>query len=73
MLPNRTRPRSGVIAIALALSACGGGCLHKHYVNDKVPNEATKVTQPPYTIGPPDILLINAGTLVPQPPYKISA
>ena len=31
-----------------------------HFVNDCVPNEASKVIQPPYTIGPPDILLINA-------------
>jgi protein involved in polysaccharide export with SLBB domain len=60
-----------VILLALALGA--GGCMHKHHINDQVPNEVTKVTQPPYTLAPPDILLINAGNLVPLPPYKIAA
>jgi polysaccharide export outer membrane protein len=38
-----------------------------------VPNEAARVSQPTYTVEPPDILFINAFNLVPQPPYLISA
>jgi polysaccharide biosynthesis/export protein len=36
-----------------------------------MPRELTLVTQPRYTIAPPDILEIDAVRLVPKPPYKI--
>jgi protein involved in polysaccharide export with SLBB domain len=34
-------------------------------INEWVPNETTKVSQHPYTVEPPDILVINADTLKP--------
>ena len=69
MLPIQIRP---IRVMALVLAICAGCCFHKPTVYD-VPNEATKVTQQPYTIEAPDILLINAGNLVPLPPYRIGA
>ena len=35
------------------------------------PNELNKVSHPPYTIGPPDILVIDALRLIPKPPYRV--
>lgn len=37
-----------------------------------LPRELDKVAQPLYRIEPPDILLIDAISVVPKPPYKIS-
>jgi polysaccharide export outer membrane protein len=37
-----------------------------------IPTELAKVAMPEYTIAPPDILVINAVTLVPRPPYRVS-
>jgi len=36
-----------------------------------VPRELDMVSLPPYTIEPPDILMINAVKVVPKPPHKI--
>lgn len=38
-----------------------------------IPTELARVSLPPYTIAPPDILLIDALRLVPKPPYLIEA
>lgn len=38
-----------------------------------VPRELEMMSLPPYTIEPPDILLINAIKVVPKPPYVIEA
>lgn len=38
-----------------------------------VPTEKDKTSLPPYTIEPPDILLIQAIRVVPKPPYHIQA
>jgi polysaccharide export outer membrane protein len=64
---------------AMALSACLGfvGCLTTH---PEVPNppapplprELTKVVLPDYIIEPPDILLVDALSVVPKPPYHIA-
>ncbi len=35
------------------------------------PTELNKVSHPPYTIAPPDILSIEALKLVPKPPYRV--
>jgi protein involved in polysaccharide export with SLBB domain len=35
------------------------------------PNETNKVSHPPYTISPPDILVIDAMRLIPKPPYRV--
>jgi polysaccharide export outer membrane protein len=37
-----------------------------------VPTELLKVSLPDYTVAPPDVLLIDAVTLIPRPPYKIA-
>ena len=37
-----------------------------------VPTELNKIASPDYTISPPDVLLINATTLIPRPPYHIT-
>jgi protein involved in polysaccharide export with SLBB domain len=42
-------------------------------VGECVPTEKEKSTLPPYTIEPPDILLIDALRTVPKPPYRIQA
>lgn len=36
-----------------------------------VPRELDMVSLPPYTIEPPDILMINAVKIVPKPPHKV--
>jgi polysaccharide export outer membrane protein len=36
-----------------------------------IPTELDRRSLPPYTIAPPDILIIDAVRLVPRPPYKI--
>jgi polysaccharide export outer membrane protein len=37
-----------------------------------IPTELAKVSHPDYTIAPPDVLLIDAVTLIPRPPYRIA-
>src|SRR5207253_4279593 len=37
-----------------------------------MPTELNKVAHPEYTLAPPDILLIDAVTLIPRPPYRIA-
>jgi polysaccharide export outer membrane protein len=36
-----------------------------------IPTEINKVSLPPYTVAPPDILFIDAARLVPKPPYRV--
>src|SRR5688572_29602261 len=36
-----------------------------------LPKELNMVTLPPYTVGAPDILLIDAQRLIPLPPYRV--
>lgn len=36
-----------------------------------LPTELAKTSHPPYTIAPPDILVIDAVRLIPRPPYRI--
>lgn len=38
-----------------------------------IPTELAKVSHPPYTVSPPDVLIIDAIRLVPRPPYRIEA
>src|SRR5436305_1231010 len=58
------------IGIALLLAIGASGCMHGHPAVDE-PNELARVSLPPYTISPPDILLIDAVSLTPRPPYRI--
>jgi polysaccharide export outer membrane protein len=36
-----------------------------------VPTEKQRTSLPPYTVAPPDILLIDSGRLIPKPPYRL--
>jgi len=36
-----------------------------------IPREINKVSLPPYTVAPPDVLVIDAARLVPKPPYRV--
>ena len=69
-----------------ALLALASGChaIHHHpdagprhgavplYKFSNMPRELSKVSLPPYTIEPPDILIIEAIRIVPRPPYRIN-
>src|SRR6266446_57026 len=74
---SRNRSKySAVLVCLFAACACSSGCLGRHLVNPSVenggvPTELNKITLPDHVIGPPDILLIDAVTLVPRPPYLI--
>jgi polysaccharide export outer membrane protein len=61
---------------ALAVSIAGTGC-QSHLLcppepGGDVPREMAMASLPPYTINPPDILLIDAVRLVPLPPYRLA-
>ena len=77
MFRIHARYRVALLSVAVMLCIYAAGCRHTHgtmdFVDPDAPNEARRVPQNPYTIGPPDVLLINAGNLVPQPPYRIGA
>jgi polysaccharide export outer membrane protein len=73
----RMNRKAATWASALLLSALSLGCHTvrpdpKQYVND-LPKELGKILMPPYTIEPPDILLIDAIRVTPVPPYRIGA
>jgi polysaccharide biosynthesis/export protein len=36
-----------------------------------IPREINMVSLPPYTVAPPDILVVDAARLVPKPPYRV--
>jgi len=40
-------------------------------IPERVPRELTKVTLPQYTVGPPDVLIIEAVKTVPREPYEV--
>ena len=54
------------------LTVCGlfAGC-HTEPLRTNLPRELSKTMLPDYVIEPPDVLLIDAIRLVPQPPYRI--
>lgn len=65
------RNRRMLCALVIGFAALTNGCaLHRGAVMD-VPTELSKINLPEHVIAPPDILLIDAATLVPQPPYRI--
>ena len=49
------------------LRSCQSGATY----NPEMPRELLKTTLPPYTIEPPDILMIDALRVIPKPPYHI--
>jgi polysaccharide export outer membrane protein len=58
------------LAICLGSAGCQTAEL-KHDKTPDVPRELRKVSLPPYTVEPPDILLIDTLRVVPKPPYKL--
>ena len=75
---------SGVCLVAVAAAAAAGPSSagpsrgwsarkRRRRIGECVPTEKDKSTLPPYTVEPPDILLIEAVRVVPKPPYHIQA
>jgi polysaccharide export outer membrane protein len=60
-----------VIAACLASAGCMCEQINPALCASDIPRELTKVVLPDYVIEPPDILLIDAISLVPLSPYKI--
>ena len=81
----RVRWRWCVALVCLTTIGSGGGCagiVHRPEprlvgpqtpppFGECVPTEKDKSSLPPYTVEPPDILLIEAVKLVPKPPYHL--
>src|SRR5687767_7252285 len=74
---------SWLVAIALVAGGCAGRAMDHRppsetafvpgYPAEKTPvaRELAKVSLPPYTIEPPDVLTIEALRVVPKAPYRI--
>jgi len=71
MANGRGKGMAPLLCIVCVLFLNASGC-HAPQIVD-APTELTKVAHPDYTIGPPDILLIDAANLIPRPPYKVAA
>jgi polysaccharide export outer membrane protein len=52
---------------AVGMDSCAGGPGGP----GPIPREINKVSLPPYTVAPPDVLVIDAARLVPKPPYRV--
>jgi polysaccharide export outer membrane protein len=68
--------RSLATLLGLMLCTSATGCLGRHAVSPSpaasgVPTELQKTTLPDHVIAPPDILILDATTLAPRPPYRI--
>ncbi len=63
-----------LVPTAALLAFIAAGCVAprhlSHVVPPDLPRELEKVNLPDYVIEPPDVLLINAVRLVPNPPYR---
>ena len=57
--------------VGLVCTGCRTAPLAPHLSTD-MPTELNRVAHPEYTLAPPDILLIDAVTLIPRPPYRIA-
>ena len=76
MLRQWDGSRTAAWLVALFLCAGSSGCLGRHsgrpaFGNPDLPTELRKTTLPDHVIAPPDILLIDATTLIPLQPYRI--
>jgi polysaccharide biosynthesis/export protein len=74
LAPGRPRAVS-LLCVVLGASLAGAGCESLPTVSPSagspVPRELDKVSQPPYRIETPDILLIDTMRVVPRPPYRV--
>jgi len=61
--------------LSLVLGSTGCEMMHAHHAQVltpcNVPRELQKAYLPPYTVEPPDILTIDAVTLIPKAPYRL--
>lgn len=78
---RRATIRSFVVGLALVMLANTGcrvvypardPCNPQPSIPEVIPREQAKVTMPDYIIEPPDILTINAISLIPRSPYRLS-
>ena len=67
--------RWAALAALTFVCAASAGCVTcqsgAECCDNGLPRELAKTAHPPYTIEPPDILLINALRVVPKPPYRV--
>lgn len=71
MFVLRCKRMLGALIVSAALSSMMGCAIHRGIVRADVPTELAKISLPEHVIAPPDILLIDAASLVPLPPYLI--
>ncbi|HVS36742.1 MAG TPA: polysaccharide biosynthesis/export family protein [Gemmataceae bacterium] len=75
MAANPYLRRATVWVLALVVSGAAGCVTCQPTVetcDNGMPRELSKTMLPPYTIEPPDILLIDAVRVIPKPPYRIA-
>jgi len=71
MFQSKTRCVLAVAGMFTAL-VCGAGCAcRQSFPVVDSPTELSRIALPEHIIAPPDILLIDAVTLIPRPPYLI--
>lgn len=79
MLGRTTCAAPSAMAVLFVWVVCSAGCQHTVQVMETgqmhaaLPRELEKQTLPDYVIEPPDILLIDAISVIPKPPYRVSA
>jgi polysaccharide biosynthesis/export protein len=79
MLGRTTRAARSAFVVLFAWVVCSAGCQHTVQVMETgtmhatLPRELEKQTLPDYVIEPPDILLIDAISVIPKPPYRVAA
>ncbi len=76
MFQSRWKVRALVYAFFLGACFSATGCLNRHLVSSEmivpdVPSESRKVILPDHIIAPPDVLVIDAISLIPRPPYLL--
>lgn len=62
-----------MVGVSLINTGCVAWQLRDGTPASQIPRELEKTTLPPYVVEPPDILLINAVSVVPKPPYRIES